>query len=238
MRPVMPLVTLVLPLWGAAPAAAQVPAVAVDTGTVTLAGDVLQVQTRFSNTGSGPALHVTITAVVPVAPVSYVGPPLPDNLGPGPPLLTLTEVLRLNIDGLTAGADVPFDVQGTFQDLALRTFPFSASLLVRVPVDGGEVQRQAVWRGFKNAIAAGDTAGALAFIDPDARASVASFANALTPAQRAAIDTILPDIRLVEVYPNGRTAIYEAVRMTAGVLQSYQVSFVKDLGGSWVLQGF
>ncbi len=103
--------------------------------------------------------------------------------------------------------------------------------------DPDEAARQAVWTGFKDAIRRGDTQGALQFVNPEDR-RLRDFVLALTPQQRARIDAILPPIRLVEVYPDGRTAIYEAIRVTAGVLNSYEITFVRDLEGRWVLYGF
>ncbi len=192
---------------------------------------------------AGLTLAVTITTTL----TDFVQGATQASFGPGIAVAEGPEggfgpVTVLGPTTATAEARINPSALAGVRTVTVKTGPQQASLPAGFTVTGGvpdpdEVARQAAWTGFKDAIRRGDLAAALAFVNPESE-DIQAFVRALKPDQRGRIDAILPPIRLIEVYPDGRTARYEAVRVTVGVLTGYEVSFVRDLGGRWVIDGF
>jgi hypothetical protein len=87
----------------------------------------------------------------------------------------------------------------------------------------------------KNALRAGDIAAALEFLTFGARPGYAQAFQTIA-SRLPAIDSILPDITLVESH--GLTVIYDATRIDAGIPKLFEVRFVMDSEGVWRLQSF
>ncbi len=95
---------------------------------------------------------------------------------------------------------------------------------------------QAVWRGFKEAVRAGDLARAGSFLHSTARARYQAQLSRLGAATLAAIDSSLTTIQLVEVGVGG--AQYEMLRARDGQTLSFAVWFQLDADGLWRLRRF
>lgn len=233
-----PLAALAL-VTGSGIAAAQ-PSITVSHGVPTSDGTVLLVPVNLRNSGSGTAQNLRITQVTGVtSPATFSGT-LPVLLGALAEAATASKTLGFALHGLPQGSTLQFTVKGSFQDAAGRDYYYGSTRFVKVPPtnDQEEQQRQAVWRDFREAIRRGDTAAALALTSQERRAKFAAFLGALSPADRADIDRILPsDLRLLEVYEDGDLARYDMVRLTAGSLESFEVRFLKE-DGVWRLLSF
>lgn len=95
---------------------------------------------------------------------------------------------------------------------------------------------QVTWARFKAALGAMDKATALSLISQESNLDL--FIDAWTAQNAAQVDAWFPSsppLRLVEVTAKGNVAIYEAQRVTAGVLESYEVQFIRGDDGIWRL---
>jgi hypothetical protein len=95
---------------------------------------------------------------------------------------------------------------------------------------------QAVWRGVKDALRAGNTAGAVALIHSDTRDRYREQFDQLSAATLASVDSIMTDITFVGAGFGG--AQYEMVRQENGQTFSYAVWFLLDQDGLWRLRRF
>jgi hypothetical protein len=94
---------------------------------------------------------------------------------------------------------------------------------------------QAKWAGMKAALRGGDIAGALDFIVERRRQDYGSAFGALAR-RLGGVDAILTDITLVRT--RNAAAVYEMVRVDAGVVKSFQVRFALGGDGVWRLDSF
>ena len=95
---------------------------------------------------------------------------------------------------------------------------------------------QAKWAGIKDALRAGDVAGAVTFIHSEARATYQAQLTRISLATLATIDQYMTPIQLVEVGPGG--AQYEMLRDRNGQTLSFAVWFQRDQDGLWRLRRF
>jgi hypothetical protein len=104
--------------------------------------------------------------------------------------------------------------------------------------DGGLLNERlrAAWRGFKDALGAGDVPVATSFIHSGRRARWADVFRQFTPEMFAAVDTVFSDITVLEVSPNRIEC--EMIREENGVSYSFPVSFERDADGRWRLWQF
>jgi hypothetical protein len=94
---------------------------------------------------------------------------------------------------------------------------------------------QAKWSGMKAALRAGDIPAALDFIVDRRRADYGN-AFGILASRLPAVDSILTDIALVSV--RNAAAVYEMVRVDAGVPKSFQIRFALGGDGVWRLDSF
>jgi hypothetical protein len=99
-----------------------------------------------------------------------------------------------------------------------------------------DARMQTVWRDLRDALVAGDLAGAATFVHSDSRAAYADLFNRFTPAALANLDAHMTTIRLVEVGPGG--AQYEMLRDLDGQTLSFAVWFQLDRDGLWRIRRF
>ncbi len=94
---------------------------------------------------------------------------------------------------------------------------------------------QAKWSGMKAALRAGDVPAALEFIVDRRRADYGQAFGILAP-RLPTIDTIMTDIALV--WMRNAAALYEMVRVDAGITKSFEVRFALGGDGVWRLESF
>ena len=94
---------------------------------------------------------------------------------------------------------------------------------------------QATWTTMKDALRAGDVAGAITNISSRSRADYGT-AFGLIARLLPGIDSILTTVALVEV--RSGSAIYEMLRTDDGILRSFEVRFAVDTDGLWRLDSF
>jgi hypothetical protein len=158
---------------------------------------------------------------------------------------------------------IVFDADGNgatdFQGARLENFPFTytrAGVYVptaRVTDTGGtshtamtvvhvmdqaamDARLQAVWTGFRDALRAGDLAGAMRFLHSSTRSQYEAQLARLSPAALANIDQQMTAIQLVELGFGG--AEYEMLRPRDGQTRSFAVWFNVDHDGLWRLRRF
>lgn len=86
------------------------------TGNNTRVGDTFSVEIRIRNAGGGPADNVTLTKVTPKAPVGYIGPALPKDLGSLAAGASVLQTLQFNVANVATGAKVGIAIKGSFKD--------------------------------------------------------------------------------------------------------------------------
>jgi hypothetical protein len=94
---------------------------------------------------------------------------------------------------------------------------------------------QAKWAAMKDALRVGDIARAVTNITERTRADYESAFNVIA-ARLPNIDTILTDLTLVKV--RNSAAIYEATRIDATLVKSFEVRFAIDGDGIWKIEAF
>jgi sugar lactone lactonase YvrE len=94
---------------------------------------------------------------------------------------------------------------------------------------------QAKWSGMKAALRAGDIPAALEIVVDRRRADYGQVFGVLAP-RLSTIDTIMTDISLV--WMRNATALYEMVRVDAGLVKSFEVRFALGGDGVWRLESF
>jgi hypothetical protein len=99
-------------------------------GNLTRAGDAFTVEVVIRNAGGSDADNVTITAVRPIPPVTYIGPAVPINEGSVPAGSSATQALQFDVTGVATGAKVPFVVRGSYNDASGKAFAFNAIISV------------------------------------------------------------------------------------------------------------
>jgi hypothetical protein len=99
-----------------------------------------------------------------------------------------------------------------------------------------EMQLQAVWQSFKDALRAGDVARGVSFVHSETREAYERLFNQLGPAVLANVDQHLTAIDLVEAGSAGAEA--EMLRQEDGQTYSYAIWFLVDLDGAWRLSRF
>jgi len=99
-----------------------------------------------------------------------------------------------------------------------------------------DVQLQAVWNGFKDAVRAGDLASAEGFLHTDTRDDYEEQLALLNPVTLANVDQIMTTINPVEIGFGG--AQYEMLRVQDGQTLSFAVWFQIDQDGLWRLRRF
>jgi sugar lactone lactonase YvrE len=99
-----------------------------------------------------------------------------------------------------------------------------------------ETRLNSALSGFKAAMRGADLTTAASFVHRDRRAAWAEYFARLTPAQRAATETLFTDLALVDVAP-GR-AECEMMRDQDGLRYSFPISFALDADGGWKLWQF
>ncbi len=98
-----------------------------------------------------------------------------------------------------------------------------------------EVVLRTRWRAIKDALRHGDIPHALGEVFPASRTRYQAIFQAVLP-DLPDIDSILTDIRLIEV--RGNEAICEMLRTDNGVTKSFEIRFRKDEDGIWRLWMF
>jgi hypothetical protein len=116
-----------------APNVVTPPSLIGSVGTLAHAGTELNVEGRLRNKGGSQAHHVTITSILPTAPLAYVGPDLPNDIGSLGPGATVSETLKFNVGNTPSGTVVRFNIRGTYHDTGGKSYGFSANMLVKVP---------------------------------------------------------------------------------------------------------
>jgi sugar lactone lactonase YvrE len=224
--------------------AVQVPVDATTTALTAMArltGGATATQTiGVTVAGNGPARLLRASPAGGVAPLAVVF-----SLVGGPPVTSV----ELDADG-----DGVVDVTGPALDGQRFTYTQPGLYVARVTATDGagtrapaasvvqvldraglDVLLRAKWVGMKNALRAGDIAAALEFLTFGARPGYAQAFQTIA-SRLPAIDSILPDITLVESH--GLTVIYDATRIDAGIPKLFEVRFVMDSEGVWRLQSF
>jgi sugar lactone lactonase YvrE len=257
-----PDVTLRIPLPAALQAALSLDALAVphEGGTYAAEVPVLPGLTSLmvvadDGAGSVATGTVAITVQGPLSPAVRLQAFPPAGLAP--------HTVRFPADGFPAGSIYSLDLESdgitdyAGEALAAQEFVYTQPGIhlatLRITTADGQVlvaraaievydremleaRLQTMWAGFKGALRAGNTAAAAAFLHGDRRAAWSEYFGRLTAAQFAATDTMLTDIRLLEVAP-GR-AECEMMRDVDGLLYSFPISFEIDVDGGWKLWQF
>ncbi|NOZ69713.1 MAG: hypothetical protein GXP46_10835 [Deferribacteres bacterium] len=94
---------------------------------------------------------------------------------------------------------------------------------------------RAKWNAMTNSLRNGDTATALTYISSGSRASYEEMFNALA-GQLPAIVATQTGFNRISIKDN--TAKYELVTLENGTTYSYEVIFIKDKNGLWLIQDF
>jgi sugar lactone lactonase YvrE len=94
---------------------------------------------------------------------------------------------------------------------------------------------QAKWNGMKAALRAGDIPAALEFVVDRRRADYGQ-AFGILVSRLPGIDTIMTDIELV--WMRNAAALYEMVRIDAGITKSFEIRFALGGDGVWRLESF
>ncbi len=220
--------------------------VPVDPGVAGLTANL----NSLSGALASDTIEVSATAQPAEAPVLLLASP---SGGPAPltAVFTLSSLIGVSQVAFDADGDGIVDFQGSTLEGREATYSrpgvytptvqvtdaqgqvHTAATLIHV-FDPGTLdsQLQAVWQGFKDAVRAGDIAGAGAFLHSDTRAVYQDQLAQLSPAALAAIDQIMTPITPMQVGFGG--AQYEMVR--DGL--SFAVWFQIDHDGLWRLRRF
>jgi hypothetical protein len=169
-------------------------------------------------------------------------------------LSTLVGVEQLTFD--PGDGSPPFEAASR-EALEAQTFSYTQpgvyTATVRVTAPGGAVhtataeitvyeaaaldmQLQAVWQSFKDALRAGEVARGVAFIHSETRTAYEQLFTQLGPAVLADVDQHLTAIDLVDAGLGGAEA--EMLRQEDGQTYSYAIWFLVDLDGAWRLSRF
>jgi len=94
---------------------------------------------------------------------------------------------------------------------------------------------QAKWNSMTSSLSSGDTTTALTYIAPGTRTSYEEMFNALID-QLPSIVATETEFNLISIKDN--IAEYELVTLENGTTYSYEVIFIKDKDGIWIIQDF
>ncbi|MBC8554224.1 MAG: hypothetical protein H8D23_31840 [Candidatus Brocadiales bacterium] len=99
-----------------------------------------------------------------------------------------------------------------------------------------DILLRAKWNGMLNALEQNDIDKAIKYFHHTASDRYRNLFKTLKPDGRKKISRDLANIQIVEVVAN--TAIYEITSELEGEKSSFQLAFVKDLHGEWVIKSF
>jgi hypothetical protein len=133
-----------------------------------------------------------------------------------------------------------FTTPGLYVASATITHPSGARTSVQTVVQvfdraGLDTALHAKWSGMKAALRAGDIPAALEFIVDRRRTDYGQAFGVLAP-RLPLIDTIMTDISLV--WMRNAAALYEMVRVDAGITKSFEIRFALGGDGVWRLESF
>jgi hypothetical protein len=227
---------------------------------VPLAAGINQVAAVLTaDTGDQDTHSVTIFATGGTPPLLFAAQP---SLGVGPLPVQFAAMVSPSITVAAAELDFEGDgsadyVSGSVGTLPSNTYVSSGLHLARLSITDGsgsslstqagilvydanslDLFFQSIWASMKSAVRSGAMTAASQLIVASKRERYVAKFNALTQQQRTDIDTLLPNISLVEMPDDSDRVEYQMLRTDNGQELSYLVRFVRDIDGVWRILTF